>query len=264
MHMREEYACTRHAHICASGLPRLLSHARLHTPLCLFCVALLAARSGTCKIENILDKTCEEMQQTINQSLQNNLNKLEKDCKRVDERIGELLTIDEKARAKNRRAAYYGWIAFFTSLLAPFVLLLLLLHRSGIVLTLVELLPGAIPTEVTTPIVAAFGQTCDALVAPETSTTAVAAAGSSESGSGSGGGGLLNLQQLLYGCAAFFVALQIVSRLFRRYEPALTGRELNNLLGTRRHVHSLLKLKETLYKTYLDQCRSEIDNLGAM
>ena len=246
---------------------RLLSQCtRLHTPLCLFCVALLAARSGTCKIENILDKTCEEMQQTINQSLQNNLNKLEKDCKRVDERIGELLTIDEKARAKNRRAAYYGWIAFFMSLLAPLVLLLLLLHRSGIVLTLVELLPGAIPTEVTTPIVAAFGQTCDALVAPEASTTAVAAAGSSDGsgGSGSGGGGLLNLQQLLYGCAAFFVALQIVSRLFRRYEPALTGRELNNLLGTRRHVHSLLKLKETLYKTYLDQCRSEIDNLGAM
>ena len=147
---------------------------------------MLAARSGTCKIENILDKTCEEMQQTINQSLQNNLNKLEKDCKRVDERIGELLTIDEKARAKNRRAAYYGWIAFFASLLAPLVLLLLLLHRSGIVLTLVELLPGAIPTEVTTPIVAAFGQTCDALVAPEASTTAVAAAGSSDGSGGSG------------------------------------------------------------------------------
>ena len=56
----------------------------------------------------------------------------------------------------------------------------------------------------------------------------------------------------------------MVSRLLRRYEPAYTGRELSNLLGTRRHVHELLALKHALYKTYLDQCRSEIDNLTGL
>ena len=59
------------------------------------------------------------------------LNKLEKDCVRVSERIAELLAADAVAQQHNRKAASYGWAAFLLSLLAPAVLVAVFLHRSG-------------------------------------------------------------------------------------------------------------------------------------
>jgi hypothetical protein len=45
------------------------------------------------------------MQQTINQSVQGNLNKLERDCKLVSATIEDLLAKDKKQAAKNFKAS---------------------------------------------------------------------------------------------------------------------------------------------------------------
>jgi len=210
--------------------------------------------SGNCKIENILDKTCEEMQQTINQSVQNNLNKLEKDCVRVNERIAELLAADSVARQHNRKAASYGWLAFLISLLAPTLVVAIFLHRSGAAASMAA--SAAVPA-----VAEHLADVCDALVAPA---DAVGAKGRAPEGRRAAGG-LLSMPQLLGACTLFFVVLQIVSKLLRRYQPSFSKRELANLIGTQRYVaDDLLELKRTLYKNYLDECSSDPSGMANM
>ena len=204
-----------------------------------------------CKIDNIIDATCDEMQMTINQSVQNNLDKMEKDCVAVARRIDEVLAADTTAKAHNRKAAMRGYLAFALSLLGPLLLLTVGLHRAGVVASLGG--SGALPPAV----VAAVGDTCDALVAPP------AAAPPAEQLSalpppGQPAGAILSMGQLVGGALAFFVVLQAASALFRRYEPSYSKREVANLLATRAYVtNDLLELKKTLWKRYLDQCSSD-------
>lgn len=55
------------------------------------------------KIDNILEKTCEEMEQTITRNVQNNLDKLEEDCRVVRDKIDQLLEADAVARKVQTR-----------------------------------------------------------------------------------------------------------------------------------------------------------------
>ena len=230
----------------------------------------IPAHSGSgVKIENILDKTCEEMQQTINQSVQNNLNKLEKDCLMVNERIKQLLADDQVARAHNRKAAVNGWLLFAASLLAPLLVVALLLHRSGLVASLAQNAGHPVPPA----LVDAFGQTCDALVSASPTPTgaedgadaaagqagqaalAAGASGAEAAAPTFGASGLLSMPQFLGGSLAWFVLLQALSRRLRTYVPSFSNRELANLQGTQKYVTvDLLELKKGLYKEYLDQC----------
>ena len=220
----------------------------------------------SCKIENILEATCSEMQQTINQSVQNNLNKLERDCKSVDAKISELLGADAIVRAKNRKAATYGLLTFGTSLLGPLLLLVFFVHRAGLLTKSVHLLAstsGAPPPAELHAAIGWLGDTCDALVAPEAAAagTAASAADSATPGllTAPVDPGLLTLPQFLLGTLGYFLTLQLASRLLWRCEPCFTKREVANLVATQKHVMGdLLELKVRLYKLYLDQCSSEV------
>ena len=62
--------------------------------------------------------------------------------------------------------------------------------------------------------------------------------------------GLLTVQQLVIGALVGFLALQLASRLTRRYKPVYSKREVANLLGTQKHVMGeLLDRKVTLTPT---------------
>lgn len=225
--------------------------------------------------------------------MQNNLNKLEKDCVRVNERIDTLLADDADARAANRKAAYYGYSAFLLSLVAPLLTICILLHRSGVVASMAQ--TASIPLNVVDafgewhvdskmewhvaferngmlarPVPAALtashrfphvsGETCDAIVAPHLEAPPTAPTDGSALAPPPSAGGLLSMTQLLCGAALFFGALQIVSKLLRRYEPSYTKREHANLLATQKYVsHDLLELKHSLYKLYLNDCTSELE-----
>ena len=55
--------------------------------------------SGTkSSIENVLEHTCVEMEQTINQNVQNTLNKMEGDCKTITAKIDSLMAKDNEGR----------------------------------------------------------------------------------------------------------------------------------------------------------------------
>jgi len=213
-----------------------------------------------CSIDNILDATCQEMHQTINQSVQNNLNKLEADCKMVSRKIDELLSDDVKARQRNRSAFCQGILAFLGSLLAPLLLVAFLLHRTG--LTKHELLTTTIPPH----LLAHFGDTCDAIVAPEPAALpavdaqeGAAALAAPPGGGGASGSGLLTLPQLMFGLLGCFLALQLLSRVLWRLEPQLSKKEEKNLKATQQLVMTeVLETKARLYKQYLDEVMSEV------
>ena len=64
------------------------------------------------------------MQHTINQNVQSNLNKLERDCRLVYTAIDKMLAEDARARSTiNGRVTRRGLITFVLSLLGPLTLL---------------------------------------------------------------------------------------------------------------------------------------------
>ena len=66
--------------------------------------------SGTkSSIENVLEHTCVEMEQTINQNVQNTLNKMEGDCKTITAKIDSLMAKDNEGRAANFTAMTRGF-----------------------------------------------------------------------------------------------------------------------------------------------------------
>ena len=62
------------------------------------------------------------MQHTINQNVQSNLSKLERDCRLVYTAIDKMLAEDARARTINGRATRRGLLAFVLSLLGPLML----------------------------------------------------------------------------------------------------------------------------------------------
>ena len=77
------------------------------------------------------------MQQTINQSVQNNLNKLERDCKSVDAKISELLGADAIVRARTARQRRTGCSRWHAAV-GP-LLLVFFVHRAGLLTKSVHL-----------------------------------------------------------------------------------------------------------------------------
>ncbi len=197
--------------------------------------------AGSCKIENSLEGTCDEMQATINQSVQNNLNKLEVDCRAISKKIDALLAADATVKSSNFRAASYGYLSLLLSLNAPLLVLACVLHRARPkwLDPLVASAPG---------VHAAFGEAFDTLV------------GTGAQAGDEGAEGLLSMQQFMAGAAAVFVVFQIAAKLLRRRRvPAFSSREVANLRGTQRYVMGeLMDTKVRLYKLYLDQCSSEL------
>lgn len=189
---------------------------------------------GACKINNALEDTCVEMEQTINQSVQNNLNKLERDCKLVGATIDGLLEADAAARKRNNQAFCYGYLLFFASLHVPALALAVLLAYADVppLLDAAKLAPEPF---------AMLNKTSSLLL------------GTDESA------GLLSMGQFMGGVAAITAAFYVASRVMGRYVPCYTKREVANLRATRDHVvGELLDKKQKLYKLYLDQCASEL------
>ena len=74
-------------------------------------VPSLIDRPARC--ENQIETVCKEIDKTINQTIQNTLNKFEQDCKNVSERIEKVLSDDRSQGYANFRATLLGWFPVF-------------------------------------------------------------------------------------------------------------------------------------------------------
>merc|ERR1712113_1029746 len=68
---------------------------------------------------NQIEEVCKDIEKTINQTIQNTLNSLEKDCDTIGDLVDQAITKDNKARSHNMFAWAKGLSLFFTGILLP-------------------------------------------------------------------------------------------------------------------------------------------------
>merc|ERR1711973_443855 len=73
---------------------------------------------------NQIDEVCKDIEKTINQTIQNTLNALEKDCERIASLIDKQIEDDNFAKAYNLRASGKGLMFSFLGFLIPILLVI--------------------------------------------------------------------------------------------------------------------------------------------
>ena len=72
---------------------------------------------------NQIEEVCKDVEKTINQTIQNTLNSLEKDCDSIEELVDEAINKDNRTRASNLRAWLKGGCLYLLALVLPLALL---------------------------------------------------------------------------------------------------------------------------------------------
>jgi len=78
----------------------------------------------TVRCVNQIDDVCRDIEKTINQTIQNTLNALERDCNEIGAKVDTAIAIDNSARSHNMFAWAKGLSLFFTGILLPLTLVI--------------------------------------------------------------------------------------------------------------------------------------------
>ncbi|KAK3595741.1 hypothetical protein CHS0354_025369 [Potamilus streckersoni] len=73
---------------------------------------------------NQIEDVCKDIEKTINQTIQNTLNTLERDCDQIAQKIQDLLKTDSETYTKNLKARFRGAAFGFMGMLIPLLLLM--------------------------------------------------------------------------------------------------------------------------------------------
>uniref|UniRef100_G3PIE0 Si:ch211-11k18.4 n=1 Tax=Gasterosteus aculeatus aculeatus TaxID=481459 RepID=G3PIE0_GASAC len=181
---------------------------------------------------NQIEEVCRAIEKTINQTVQNTLNSLEKDCEVISEAITDKLSNDRHTSAMNRRARCKSCLLTLLGFTVPLALMALLVL--GVLSR--ELLEVALGPEGTaalslylTPAVKAFDS--------------------------------LSAEHQLYGCGGLVLLsflLLIIARFSFRYHKNLPAPTSATCLPTTRAVGEIMSPKK-LYEDYLRQSVSDHD-----
>ncbi|XP_048058326.1 uncharacterized protein si:ch211-11k18.4 [Megalobrama amblycephala] len=183
---------------------------------------------------NQIDEVCRTIEKTINQTVQNTLNSLEKDCNLITEAITETLDNDRHCSIENRRARFKGCLLGMLGFTVPLLLLVILvlgsLSRDVLVLMLGNNGTEALSLYVA-PAVKAFES--------------------------------LSVEVQLYSCAGLvllsFIFL-LLSRFSFRTKPTLSGKQKRQLQEKLEYVQEVVKTKKkNLYEEYLRQSVGDQD-----
>lgn len=177
---------------------------------------------------NQIEEVCKEIEKTINQTIQNTLNTLEKDCERIADLVDEKLRVDVEACSYNIRARLKGIFFGLLGVLLPFVLLVNFLASSNAR----ETLYGLVAKE--------RAEKLFIYAAPvEKMWQSIPAQ---------------HHNHTLIGMLLFSVLLLIVAKLLSRLKPTLSRKQKKTLLEQRSYVQGYVKgHKDRLYREYLQQ-----------
>ncbi|XP_037332160.1 uncharacterized protein si:ch211-11k18.4 [Pungitius pungitius] len=183
---------------------------------------------------NQIEEVCRAIEKTINQTVQNTLNSLEKDCEVISEAITDKLSNDRQTSAMNRRARCKSCLLTLLGFTVPLALMALLV-LGVLSQELLEVALGPEGTETLslylTPVVKAFDS--------------------------------LSVEQQLYGCGAMVLLsflLLIIARFSFRTQPTLSGKQKRQLHEKLEYVQEVVKTKKKkLYEDYLRQSVSDHD-----
>ncbi|XP_019723836.1 uncharacterized protein LOC109514864 [Hippocampus comes] len=183
---------------------------------------------------NQIEEVCRTIERTINQTVQNTLNSLEKDCDIISEAITDKLTSDRQVSSENSRARCKSCFLTLLGFSIPMALLAVLLL-------------GTLSKELLE--VALGRQGIEAL-----SLYLVPAVRMFES---------MSREQQLYCCGAMVLAsflLLIIARFSFRTQPTLSGKQKRQLQEKLDFVQEVAKTKKKkLYEEYLRQSVSDHD-----
>ena len=59
---------------------------------------------------------CKDIEKTINQTIQNTLNHLERDCDEIGQKVEQAIATDNQARSHNLRAGGKGYVSYYFSI----------------------------------------------------------------------------------------------------------------------------------------------------
>ncbi|KAG0714533.1 hypothetical protein GWK47_013944 [Chionoecetes opilio] len=183
---------------------------------------------------NQIEEVCKDIEKTINQTIQNTLNQLERDCEQISSLVDRAIKLDDVARKNNFRAKMRGMGLSLFGLLLP-------------VLLVVQLLVASAPRQLLINLIG--DDMADALVSYMAPTTGIWEMVDEEN------------QLVILACvlAASGLCL-IVSRFFNRSQPTLQRRSKKALLWKQEYVNTNVKPeKQKLYSEYLQQSVSEHD-----
>eukprot|EP00093_Oithona_nana_P015071 15071.XXX_797237_791838_1 [CDS] Oithona nana genome sequencing. len=78
----------------------------------------------TVRCVNQIDDVCRDVEKTINQTIQNTLNQLERDCDNIRAKVDEAIAVDNSARSHNMWAWSRGLFYLFLGLFVPLTLII--------------------------------------------------------------------------------------------------------------------------------------------
>lgn len=183
---------------------------------------------------NQIEEVCRTIEKTINQTVQNTLNSLEKDCELISEAIADKLSTDRQSSMDNRRARCKGCVLGFLGFCVP-LLMLAFLVLGSLSKEVLDMTLGPNGTEALSlylsPVVRAFES--------------------------------VPVQHQLY-CSGGLVLLSFIllllARLFFRTRPTLSGRQKRQLQEKLEYVQEVVKnKKKNLYEEYLRQSVADHD-----
>ncbi|XP_048848334.1 uncharacterized protein si:ch211-11k18.4 [Brienomyrus brachyistius] len=190
--------------------------------------------SKSSRCVNQVEEVCRTIEKTINQTVQNTLNSLEKDCEAVSQAITATLVTDRQSNMNNRRARCQACLLGLLGLLVP-LLLLAVLMLGPMSKGVLEALLGPNGTAALWLYLAPASQAFKSL----------------------------DVQQQLYllgGLSLLSVTLLLLARLFFRTRSTLSSRQKRQLQEKLEYVQDVVKnKKKKLYEDYLRQSVSDHD-----
>ncbi|CAB1341341.1 unnamed protein product [Coregonus sp. 'balchen'] len=183
---------------------------------------------------NQIEEACRTIEKTINQTVQNTLNSLEKDCELITEAIADTLSQDRQTSVDNRRARCKGCVLALLGFSVPFMLMAALVLGS-LSRELLEMALGDDGFEALslylTPVVRVFES--------------------------------MSVEYQLYCCGGLILLsfiLLILARFSFRTQPTLSGRQKRQLQEKLDYVQEVVKSKKKkLYEEYLRQSVGDQD-----
>ncbi|KAI1884745.1 hypothetical protein AGOR_G00229670 [Albula goreensis] len=183
---------------------------------------------------NQIEEVCRTIEKTINQTVQNTLNSLEKDCELIIEAVTDKLNTDRQNSVDNRRARCKGCVLGLLGFSVP-LLLLALLVLGSLSREVLEMMLGEDGTDTLSlylaPVVKAFES--------------------------------IPVQHQLYCCGGLVLLsfiLLLLARLSFRTRSTLSGRQKRQLQEKLEYVQEVVKnKKKKLYEEYLRQSVADHD-----
>ncbi|XP_051988473.1 uncharacterized protein si:ch211-11k18.4 [Xyrauchen texanus] len=183
---------------------------------------------------NQIEEVCRTIEKTINQTVQNTLNSLEKDCNIITEAIADTLHNDRQCSIENRRARFKGCVLGMLGFTVP-LLLLAALMLGSLSREVLELMLGDNGTEALSLYVAPAVKVFESLT----------------------------VEVQLYSCVGLVLLsfiLLLLARFSFRTKPTLSGKQKRQVQEKLDYVQEVVKTKKKkLYEEYLRQSVGDQD-----